>query len=147
MWLLLVLVVVVDRSLVLARLASTSDTIKGVNTISCPRRKKGELREWRESNTTSPKGNFQKRGNRRQSFSNKQLSALVSKRVKFELAKDSEDRKEHDEGEAYIMSLVRKAIDEQTKSGAQVTASANSEQETHPSTLNSILRRAKNNRG
>lgn len=104
------------------------------------REQKGELKQWREKNPPPSK-----KGKRETGLSKKQLSALVTKRVQFELGKDSDDKKTQDDGEAYIMSLIQKAMKTQESSSASASSAVATSSDTrHTPVLQSILRRAKN---
>ena len=113
-----------------------------------------ELWQWREDNPNHPdakppgkgKGNKSKGRGTKREYSKKQISSLVNKRVKFELAK-KEDKKKEEEGEqAMIMSLIQAiknnpSLTANTSSvGANEQPAANSTE----STLRSILKKAKN---
>ena len=113
-----------------------------------------ELWRWREDNPNHPdakppgkgKGNKSKGRGTKREYSKKQISSLVNKRVKFELAK-KEDKKKEEEGEqAMIMSLIQAiknnpSLTANTSSvGANEQPAANSTE----STLRSILKKAKN---
>ena len=80
-------------------------------------------------------------------YTKKQLSSLVSKKIKFALDKESEEKKGQDGDAAYIMSLVQQPI--ATTNPPPTTASATTIATTptttyDASTLKSILRHAKN---
>jgi hypothetical protein len=66
------------------------------------------------------------------------LASLVTKRVKLEMDKPSEELKTQDDTKAYIISLIQAAAALGTKSQNAVASTVNAP------TLNSILKMAKN---
>jgi hypothetical protein len=72
------------------------------------------------------------------SYTKKQLASLVTKRVKLEMDKTSEELKTLVDTKAYMMSLIQEAVAPGTKSQVSSTVNARAP------TLNSILKRAKN---
>ena len=76
---------------------------------------KKELYEWQMANPDQakpPKGHLgvQKGKGKDKLYTKKQLSSLVSKKIKFGLDKESEEKKGQDDDAAYIMSLIQQAI-------------------------------------
>jgi hypothetical protein len=66
----------------------------------------------------------------------------VTKIVKLAVDKSSEELKTQDATKAYIMSLIQEVVAPGTKSQASVSNTV----DTYVSTLNSILKRAKNSK-
>ncbi len=106
------------------------------------RAQKLELKEWREANPEDVKPPAADKSNAKgQYMSDKQISSLVNKKVKFALEKQEEEKQKESKEEAYIMSLLQKTLD------AQASVSANTSKSPAPSTsvdLKSILKRVKN---
>jgi hypothetical protein len=75
---------------------------------------------------------------KKMSYTKKQLASLVTKRVKLEMDKTSEELQNQVDTKAYIMSLIQEAVAPGTKSHVSSTVYACGP------TLNSILKRAKN---
>jgi hypothetical protein len=106
---------------------------------------RAELYEWREAN----EGKQPPHKKHKTAFGKKQVASLVKKNVKWELnqlTKQAKQPKDED-GEAWIMSIVNKTIDQRQAAVSSATAVAAAPPETPPlppaSTLNSILKRAK----
>ena len=103
---------------------------------------KKELCEWRQANPEAAKPPAKQTQPKGRHYTNKQLSSIVSKRVKIELSKNSEEQQEQEDGEAYIASLVKDAVN------LQISAPAADKPKAPPtqcsaSALKSILKRAK----
>ena len=113
---------------------------------------KKELYEWRMANPdqAKPPEDYQgvhKGKGKDKLYTKKQLSSLVSKKIKFALDKESEEKKGQDDDAAYIMSLVQPAIamTNPPPATASATTIATTPTTTYDaSTLKSILQRAKN---
>ncbi len=105
---------------------------------------KRELYEWQQANPNfkRPSTKFQpakSKGAKR--YTKKQLSSLVSKRVKLELSQREEAKQEQD-GEAYVMSLIQKVVADGKPKANASSAAAPPEAPPLPSALRSILKRA-----
>ena len=113
---------------------------------------KKELYEWQMANPNQakpPKGHqrVRKRKGKDKLYTKKQLLSLVSKKIKFALEKESEEKKGQDGDAAYIMSLVQQAIAMTSlpPATASATTIATTPTTTYDaSTLKSILWCAKN---
>jgi hypothetical protein len=125
----------------LARLVSTFDTTKKQEYNKLSQEQNDELREWRENSNVKPTAKSDGKG-KKKAYTKKQLASLVTKRVKLEMDKSSEKLKTQDDTKAYIMSLIQEVVAPGTKSQASVSNAV----DTHISTLNSILKRAKNSK-
>jgi hypothetical protein len=79
---------------------------------------------------------------KKRSYIKKQLASLVTKRVKLAIYKSSAEMKTQDDTKAYIITLIQEVVAPGTKYQASVTNTV----DTHVSTLNSILKRAKNSK-
>ena len=118
--------------------------------LSSPQEK--ELYEWRMANPDRAKPPKDHQGARKgkskdKLYTKKQLSSLVSKKIKFALDKESEEKKGQDGDAAYIMSLVQQAIamTNLPPATASATTIATTPATTYDaSTLKSILQHAKN---
>ena len=104
---------------------------------------KKELHEWRDAQPDFQKGGKGKGKGKGKYYNNKQLAALVSKRVRFELDKGSEE-KQMEEGEAYIAALVDKKIGALTSQAPTADAATAPKQAPTISTLKAIIKRSKN---
>ena len=105
---------------------------------------KAELREWRHNNPDAHKSKHNGKPTRpsptkRAKFDKKQISSIVAKEVASVLEKQKTEEAEQDANEAYIMSLVQKAVGKNDTASASSTATKLS--------LNSILKNAKNATG
>ena len=105
---------------------------------------KAELREWRHNNPDAHKSKRNGKPTRpsptkRAKFDKKQISSIVAKEVASVLEKQKTEEAEQDANEAYIMSLVQKAVGKNDTASASSTAAKLS--------LNSILKNAKNATG
>ena len=85
---------------------------------------KTELKQWRLDNPDKVKASKATKRQRTKSYTQKQISSLVTKKVKAELEKESEEKKETDDLKAYIMSVIREAVP--TARPATATANASS---------------------
>ncbi len=110
---------------------------------------KKELYEWREANPEAAKNPNAKGKGKGQGkyYTNKQLSSLVTKKVKIALEKNTEEQQDVSAGEAFIVSVVEKALGARANasSAAAETAPAKAPApptQLHPSALKSILKRA-----
>jgi hypothetical protein len=102
---------------------------------------KSELYEWRGAHPDERRpGKKGSKGKRQRG----NLSSLVSKKIKEEIAKQAGEQREQEDGEAYIMSLIQKAMSD--RPGASVSASSSNPATTPAVTLKSILKRAKNSK-
>jgi hypothetical protein len=100
---------------------------------------KDELREWRENSDVKPPVKSNDKDTKK-SCTKKKPASLVSERFKLAMDKSSEELKTQDDTKAYIMLPIQKIVAPGTKSQASVSSIV----DTHASTLNSILKRAKN---
>jgi hypothetical protein len=98
---------------------------------------KDELREWRKDHNVKPASTSDGK-DKKKSYTKKQLASLVSKKVKLQLDKSSEEMKTQDETKAYIMSLIKETLENSSPKAQTSAASAS------VPTLHSILKRAKN---
>ncbi len=108
-----------------------------------PEQKK-ELREWRLNNPNEAKapklgqGKGKGSGKKQKFYTQSQVDSLVTKKIKAAL----EEKQEKDDDDAYIMSIVKKAVLSATSPAT--TSAVTAPTDPTPPTLKSILRRARN---
>jgi hypothetical protein len=106
------------------------------------REQRDELREWRQNNgKLRPTAKSHGKG-KRKSYTKKELASLVTKRVKLQMDKSSEELKAQDDTKTYIMSLIQEAVAPGMKSQASLASTMNA----RAPNLNSILKRAMNSK-
>jgi hypothetical protein len=113
---------------------------------------KDELREWRDNNPSAKKRRGDGKKKRSTKTKMKSVASIVNKKVKLAVRKALDDKKDpskgDDDGEKYIMSLVKDAVNKHTAEAKLAsTVAAPVQAATQKVSLQSILKQAKNRAG